>query len=124
MLDIVTRVQGIQARLRSLVALQLELAKLEVRGKAKTLAIAAAFGIVALVLMLYALGFALAALAAGFAADLSLWVALLCVAGVALLGAAVLGLVAARMAKRAAPARPAETVEEAQRTAEALRSHA
>jgi hypothetical protein len=62
-----------------------------------------------------------AAVAAGLTEVVPLWASLLIVAFLLLLTAAVLLLAAARFARRAGPARPVETVEEAQTTARELR---
>jgi protein-S-isoprenylcysteine O-methyltransferase Ste14 len=121
MLGLAERVREIQSHARSLARLQLELAMLEVKRKAKALGIAAALGIVALVVVLYAIGFIFAAMATGLTEVVPLWAALLIVSFLLLLTALVLLLVAVRTAKKAGPARPVETVEEAQTTVRELR---
>jgi len=79
--------------------------------------------IVALVLVLYAIGFSFAALAAGLSESLPLWASLLIVAALIVLTAAILALLARRFARKASPPRPQQSIEEAQRTIEMLDSH-
>ncbi len=121
MLGIVEHAQQIKARALALARLQLELATLEFKRKAKAIGFAAALGVIALVVILYAIGFVFAAVAAGLTEVVPLWASLLIVAFLLLLTAAVLLLAAARIARRAGPIRPVETVEEAQTTARELR---
>ncbi len=121
MLAIADRVRKIQERARSLALLQLELATIELKRKAKWIGIAAALAVVALVVVLYSVGFAFAAIAAGLTEVVPLWGALLIVSGLLLLTAAILVFLAMRFARKAAPARPAEAVQEAQTTAQELR---
>jgi putative superfamily III holin-X len=121
MLGIVEHAREIKARAVGLARLQLELATLELKRKAKAIGIAAALGIIALAAVLYAIGFVFAAIAAGLTEVVPLWASLLIVAFLLLLTAAVLLLAAARVARRAGPARPVETMEEAQTTARELR---
>ena len=75
------------------------------------------------VLVVYAIGFAFATAAAGISEALPLWLSLLIVTGLILLLAAIAGLLAARFAKKASPPKPAQAIEEAERTVETLRSH-
>jgi hypothetical protein len=121
MLGFAERTQAIKNRALTLARLQLELATTEMKRKAKWIFIAAGLAVVALVSVLYAVGFVFAAIAAGIAEALPLWAALLIVAFLLLLTAAVLLLAALRTARKAGPARPVETVEEAQETARELR---
>jgi len=121
MLGIAARVRDIHARAHSLARLQLELATLELKRKAKAYGIATVLGVVALVSVLYAVGFVFAAIAVGLSEVMPLWAALLVVTLLLLLTAAVLVLAAARFARKAGPARPVETVQEAQETVRELR---
>ena len=122
MLGIVTQAKQVQARLKSLVRLNIELAKVEGRRKAIALGIALALVGLAAVLALYALGFLFAAAAVGIAEELPLWASLLVVAAALLLFAVIAVLVASRFAKKVSP--PSEAVEETKRTVETVRSHA
>lgn len=121
MLGLAERAQAIKTRALTLARLQLELATLEMKRKAKWIFIAAGLAVVALVSVLYAVGFVFAAIAAGIAEALPLWASLLIVAFLLFITAAVLLLAAVRTARKAGPARPVETVAEAQETARELR---
>jgi hypothetical protein len=122
MLGIVTQAQRVQARLKSLVQLNIELAKVEGKRRATALGIALGLAVLAAVLVLYAVGFLFSAAAVGIAEELPLWLSLLIVAIALLLFAVVAGLVAARFAKKVSP--PSEAVEEAKRTVETVQTHA
>ena len=122
MLGIVTQAQRVQARLKSLVQLNIELAKVEGKRRAIALGIALGLAVLAAVLVLYAVGFLFAAAAVGIAEELPLWLSLLIVAIALLLFAVVAGLVAARFAKKVSP--PSEAVEETKRTVETVKIHA
>jgi membrane protein implicated in regulation of membrane protease activity len=108
----------------ALVRLNLELAQLEMKRKATALGIALALVVVILILALYAIGFALAAAAVGLSETVSLWLALLIVAGVTLLVGAVLALLAVRFARKASPPVPTQAIDETKRTVKTIRSHA
>ena len=81
------------------------------------------FGITAGVLVFYAIGFLLAAAAAGLSETLSRWLSLLIVAGAVLLVAVVLVLLARRFARAASPPLPSQAIDEARRTADTLKTH-
>ena len=115
MLGIPARLQEIKTGAITLARLQLELAMLEFSRKAKALGVAAALAIVALVCVLYAVGFVFAAAAAGLVEVVPLWGALLIVSFLLLVTAVVLVLVAARFARKAGPV-PVETVTALPRT--------
>ena len=121
MLGLAERARAIKTRALTLARLQIELATLEMKRKAKWIVVAAALAVVALVAVLYGIGFVFAAIAAGIAEVLPLWAALLIVALLLFLTAALLLLAALRTARKAGPPRPVETVEEAQETARELR---
>ncbi len=123
MFGFVARTKSVNQRVQSLVRLNLELAKLEAKKKATALGVAAGLAILAAVLVVYGIGFAFAAAAAGISEALPLWLSLLIVAGLILLLAAVAGLLAVRFAQKAAPPQPEQAIEEAERTVETLRSH-
>ena len=122
MLGIVTQAQRVQARLKSLVQLNIELAKVEGKRKAIALGIALGLAVGALVLVLYAVGFLFAAAAVGLNEELPLWLSLLVVAFALIVVAVIAGLVAARFAKKVSP--PSEALEETKRTVETVKSHA
>jgi uncharacterized membrane protein YqjE len=121
MLAIVDRARQVRTRAISLLRLNIELAQLEMKRKARLFGIALVLGLVALVLALYGLGFAFAAIAAAIAEQLPLWASLLIVSGLLVVVALLFAAVAASVARKAGPVRPVETVKESQKTAEAVR---
>ena len=123
MFGVVARARTIKSRTQSLVQLNLELAKLEGKQKGTAIGIAGGLGAVAAVLLVYAIGFAFAAIAAGLSEALSLWLSLLIVAGMLVLLAAIAGFLAKRFAGKASPPTPSQALEEATRTVETLQSH-
>jgi hypothetical protein len=124
MRGILRQVKRVKARATSLAHLILELGQLEAKRKAAALGKAAVFALSAGVLAFYALGFMLAAAAAGLNQTLSLWLSLLIVAVALLLVAAGLALLAVRFARAASPPAPSQAVDEARRTADTLKTHA
>ena len=124
MLGVAARAKAVNRRMRSLVELNLELAKLEGKQKATALGIAVGLGVVAAVLVLYAIGFGFAAAAAGLNETLPLWASLLIVAGAILVLAAILGFLASRFARKISTPVPSKAIEEAERTIQAVESHA
>jgi hypothetical protein len=123
MLGVKAQARAVNRRIRSIAQLNLELAKLEAKQKATALGIAGVLAVVAFVLVLYAIGFSFAALAAGLAEALPLWASLLIVVGIIVLVAAILALLARRFARQASPPKPELAIEEAQRTIEMLDGH-
>jgi len=123
MFGFVARTRSVKQRAESLVRLNLELAKLEAKKKVAALGLTAGLALLAVVLVVYAIGFAFATAAAGISEALPLWLSLLIVTGLILLLAVIAGLLAARFAKKASPPKPAQAIEEAERTVETLRSH-
>ena len=92
MFGFVARTKSVKQRAQSLVRLNLELAKLEAKKKVAALGVAAGLALLAVVLVVYAIGFAFASAAAGISEALPLWLSLLIVAGLILLLAAIAGL--------------------------------
>ena len=121
---VLAEARAVNRRLRSLVRLNLELAKLEGKQKATALAIGVGLGVGAFVLVLYAVFFVFAAIAAALDQHLSLWVALLIVAGMILIVVAVLVFLAMRFVRKALPAKPSQAIEEGERTIATLKNHA
>ena len=109
---------------RSLVRLELELAKLELRKKLAALGVGIALLLGAAVVAGFGLAFLLATVAAAFATFLPTWLALLVTAVLLLLLAGVLGLLGLRNVQRATPPVPEEAILEAKRTTEAIKSDA
>ena len=120
MLGIAARVKDVRKRTQSLVRLNLELAKTEGKQKATAVGVAAGLAAVAGVVLIYAIGFAFAAAAAGLSEALPLWLSLLIVAGALLLVAAIAGYLALRSVRKVS--RPSQALEEAQLTVEAFES--
>jgi hypothetical protein len=106
----------------SIVRLELELALLEVKRKAVALGLGIGFAIGAAVFLLYMIGFAFAAVAAGLATVVPTWAALLIVTGILFLGVAALGAFALFKIKKGTPPVPEQAIREAKLTAEALKS--
>ena len=123
MFGFVSRTRSVKQRAESLVRLNLELAKLEAKKKVAALGVAAGLALLAVVLVVYAIGFAFATAAAGLSEALPLWLSLLIVTAAILVLAAIAGLLARRSARKASPPKPSQAIEEAQQTVEALRSH-
>ena len=122
-LGVFSRVNAMRRQLRSLTALNLELAKLEGKQKATALGLAGGLAVGAAALVFYAIGFAFAAAAAGLAEALPLWLSLLIVAGVILLVAGILGFLAMRFARKASPPQPSQAIQEAEWTLKTLRGN-
>jgi hypothetical protein len=120
MLGVFAQVNAVRRHTRSLATLNLELAKVELKQKATAMGIAAGLEAGAAALVFYAIGFGFAAAAAGLAESLALWLSLLIVAGAILLVAAILGFLAMRQVRQASPPKPAQAIEEAQRTLKGL----
>ena len=123
MFGFVARTKSVKQRTQSLVRLNLELAKAEAKKKAMALGIAGGLAFLAVVLVVYGIGFAFASAAAGISEALPVWLSLLIVTGAIFLIAAIAGLLAVRFATKANPPKPAQAIEEAERTVEAIRSH-
>ena len=113
MFGVLTRVKAIKNQTRTLVQLNLELAKLEAKQKATAVGIAGGLAVGALVLVVYAIGFVFATIAAGLSEALSLWLSLLIVAVMLFLLAALLGYLAMRFVRKASPPTPTQAIEEA-----------
>jgi hypothetical protein len=119
------RLSGLIQRLTEdsakLVRSEIDLAKTEVTQQVVGFARVAAFGLVAgAIAGLSLFAFMLAAIF-GLGTTLSLWVSALIVGGAMILVAAIFGLVAVRMAKRAKAPVPRAAIEEAKAVAEDLR---
>jgi tetrahydromethanopterin S-methyltransferase subunit C len=123
MLGLAARSRAVNRRLKTLAALNIELAKLEGKQKATALGMAAGFGVGAAALVFYAVGFGFAAAAAGLDEALPLWLSLLIVMIVLVVIAAVLGLLAKRSADKLSPPLPSAAIEEAERTLKTLEDH-
>lgn len=108
----------------SLARLEVQLAAAEVQRKVKALAVGIGLGAGAALFALFALGFALAGIAAAIAVALPTWAAILIVAFGTLLVAALLGAGAMMFFKKGAPPIPEQAIEEAKRTTEVIKASA
>lgn len=108
-------------RASTLVRLELELATLELKRKFRLLATGIALGALAAVLLVFAIGFGLASVAAGIATATPVWVALLIVTLGLVLVVGLLGWLAQRAIKKATPPVPEQALQEAKLTTEALK---
>jgi hypothetical protein len=105
---------------RSLVGLELELAKLELQRKLGAMGVGLGLGIGAAVLALCGLGFLLATLALVLAIVLDAWLAALIMTLVLFAIAGVLGMLAVRAFRRGTPPVPEQAIKEAKLTTAAL----
>jgi len=116
-------VKSVSERASSLVRLELELAALELKRKASSLATGIGLAVGAAVLLVFALGFGLATIAAGIATALPWWASLLIVTFGILLVAALLGFLGVRAIKKGTPPVPEQALAEAKLTTEALKGN-
>jgi hypothetical protein len=107
----------------ALARLEMELASLELKRKVGSLGLGIGLTLAAAVFGVFALGFALAAAAAGLATFLPTWAALLIVFGILLLVALILGLVGLGRIKKGSPPVPEQAIAEAKRTTKVLKSN-
>ena len=106
----------------TLARLEVELAKVELTRKVAALGKGIAFGAVAALLLLFMLGFLLAAGAAGLDTFMPTWLALLIVGGALLLLVGLLGMLALGAIKKGTPPVPEQAIREAKLTQSALKS--
>jgi Putative Actinobacterial Holin-X, holin superfamily III len=107
----------------ALARLEMELASFELKQKAVRIGVGAGLLIGAALFTLYAIGFGLAAAAAGIATALSTWLALLIVfAGLVLL-VVILALVGGALIRKGTPPVPEQAIEEAKLTQTAIKGH-
>jgi len=106
----------------TLARLELELALLEVKRKVAALGVGIGLSVGAGIFGLFALGFGLAAGAAGLALVLPTWAALLIVFGVLALLSVTLLLVGLSAIRKGAPPVPEQAIREAKLTTEAIRN--
>ena len=118
-----TAAKVVAERASSIVRLELELAAMELKRKVTSLGIGIAFGLVAALFLLFMLGFAFAAIAAGLATAMPTWAALLVVMGLLFIAAAGLGALALMKIKKGTPPVPEQAIREAKLTSEALKSN-
>ena len=115
-------VKDVTEHAKALVALELELAKLELQGKVASLGIGAGLLVGGLVFGLLGLGFLFATAAAGLATFMPTWLALLIVTMFLFVVAMVLALVGRGRLQKGTPPVPEQAIREAKLTQEALKS--
>ena len=113
--------QRVADHARSFVELELELAKAELKRKATALGAGLGLMVGAALLAFQALTFALLAAAAGLSTTMPVWEALLIVFGCLVVIIAILVFVGYLLLQKGSQPLPEQAVEEAQKTAEALR---
>jgi hypothetical protein len=106
----------------AILRLELELAAIELKRKARALGLGIGSAIGAAVFLLYMIGFAFAAIAAGLATAVPTWAALLIVTGILFLHVAAFGIFAVTRIKKGTPPVPEQAIREAKLTSEALKS--
>jgi uncharacterized membrane protein YqjE len=116
-------VKSVSERASSLVRLELELAALEIKRKVTSLGVGIGLALTAAVLLVFALGFGLATIAAGIATAVAWWIALLIVTVGIVLVAGLLGFLGMRSIKKGTPPVPEQAIEEAKLTTEALKGN-
>ena len=116
-------VKQVSEHASTLARLEVELAALELKRKVAALGVGIGLLVGAAVLALYGLGFGLASAASGLSNVVAMWLALLIVAGALFLVVAILALVGIKSLKKGTPPVPEQAIDEAKKTAEALRSN-
>jgi len=106
----------------AILRLELELAAMELKRKITALGLGIGFAVGAAVFLLYMIGFAFAAIAAGLATAVPTWAALLIVTGILFLNVAAFGIFAVTRIKKGTPPVPEQAIREAKLTSEALKS--
>jgi protein-S-isoprenylcysteine O-methyltransferase Ste14 len=119
---IVGSAKEVVGRAKSVARLQAQLAQAEIQRKLVKIGIGAGLAVVALILLLYAIGFLFAGAAAGLAYVVPWWGALLIVGAVLLLLTALLLFLASRSIRAGAPPVPEAAIEEARLTTETVRA--
>jgi membrane protein implicated in regulation of membrane protease activity len=109
------------AHTRALARLERELARAELERKGGMLGGGVAVALAAGVLLLYAVGFGLAVLAAAFALVVDWWLALLIVFAILVVVVVILGLVSRSLLRGSTPLKPEQAIEEARLTKQVLR---
>jgi hypothetical protein len=117
-----TAAKNVAEHASAIFRLELELAALELKRKITSLGLGIGFALGAAVFLLYMIGFAFAAIAAGLATAVPTWAALLIVTGILFLHVAALGVFAVIKIKKGTPPVPEQAIQEAKLTTEALKS--
>jgi Putative Actinobacterial Holin-X, holin superfamily III len=106
----------------SLARLELELAALELKKKAATIAAGIGLSIGGALFAVFTLGFLFATVAAGLATAVATWLALLITTGILLVLTATLGGIGYLLIRKGTPPVPEQAIEEAKLTSEALKT--
>jgi hypothetical protein len=106
----------------SIARLELELASMEVKRKVAALGIGIGLLFGAFAVLLYAIGFGFATIAAALATFLPVWLSLLIVTAFLFLVGGVLALVGVKNIGRGTPPVPEQAIDEAKLTTQALKS--
>jgi putative superfamily III holin-X len=114
--NVATTARQVAGHASALKRLQLELAQLELKRKLTALGLGTGLVIAAAVLGLFAIGFALATIAAGIATALPVWAALLIVTALLVVVIAILAFVAKGAFERGTPPVPEQAIREAKLT--------
>src|SRR5712691_5405607 len=109
-------------RARSIVKLELQLAATEVKKKVAALGVGIGLVVGSAIFCVFALGFLFATAAAALATAMSTWAALLIVTGALFLVTGVLAAIGIALIRKGVPPVPEHALEEAKRTAEALKN--
>jgi membrane protein implicated in regulation of membrane protease activity len=112
----------VSERASSIVRLELQLAAAELKKKVVALGLGIALLVGAALFGLFALGFALATIAAALATAVSTWLALLIVTGALFLLVGLLALLGIASLRKATPPVPTQAIAEAKLTTEALKN--
>ena len=107
----------------SIARLEIELASLELKKKLAALGLGIALGLGALLVLVYAVGFLFATIAAALATFLPTWLSLLIVTLLLFAVTGVLGFLALKRIQRGTPPVPKQAIDEAKLTRQALRSN-
>jgi uncharacterized membrane protein YqjE len=107
----------------SIARLELELASLELKKKIAALGVGIGLAIGALLVLVYAVGFLFATIAAALATFFPTWLSLLIVTLVLFATTGVLAFLALKRIQRGTPPVPKQAIDEAKLTTQALRSN-
>lgn len=118
-----TAAKNVAETASSIARLELELASMELKKKVAAIGLGLGLGSGALFVLLYAIGFLFAAVAAGLAEFMPTWLAILLVGVGLLVVTGILGALAIRSLKRGTPPVPEQAIDEAKLTTEALKSN-
>jgi len=117
-----TAAKSVAEHASSIARLELELAAMELKKKVAALGLGIGLLAGALLVLVYAIGFLFATIAAALATFLSLWLSLLIVGGFLLLLTGGLAFAGVKKVQRGTPPVPNQAIDEAKLTTQALKS--